>query len=158
MDKHGQGTHCTKMGADSLAENIPNAQNFSAQFVPSPCIALVLFLGSPCLATTTINSFFKGRACLLLGIHCEIFVSLGLYYLQYCLLDLLFIILLSNWINLRRNLCCSYKRVDLLTFFIFKDENSLYGMSILGSIPTGVYVVQNTGSGYSLKTLNAYHA
>ena len=28
--KHGQGTHCTKMGADSLAENTPN---LSAQFV-----------------------------------------------------------------------------------------------------------------------------
>ena len=25
---HGQGTHCTKMGADSLAENIPNAPKF----------------------------------------------------------------------------------------------------------------------------------
>ena len=24
--KHGQGTHCTKMGADKLAENTPNAQ------------------------------------------------------------------------------------------------------------------------------------
>ena len=24
MDKHGQGTHCTKMGADSLAENTEN--------------------------------------------------------------------------------------------------------------------------------------
>jgi hypothetical protein len=23
--KHGKGTHCTKMGADSLAENTPNA-------------------------------------------------------------------------------------------------------------------------------------
>ena len=23
--KHGQGTHCTKMGADELAENTPNA-------------------------------------------------------------------------------------------------------------------------------------
>ena len=33
-EKHGQGPHCTKMGADSLAENIPN---LSAQFVcPSP--------------------------------------------------------------------------------------------------------------------------
>ena len=26
--KHGQGTHCTKMGADSLAKNIPNAPKF----------------------------------------------------------------------------------------------------------------------------------
>ena len=26
--KHGQGTHCTKMGADKLAENNPNAQTF----------------------------------------------------------------------------------------------------------------------------------
>ena len=26
--KHGQGTHCTKMGADSLAENTPNAPEF----------------------------------------------------------------------------------------------------------------------------------
>ena len=35
--KHGQGTHCTKMGADSLAENTPNSHNLSAQFVcPSP--------------------------------------------------------------------------------------------------------------------------
>ena len=25
---HGQGTHCTKMGADSLAENTPNAPEF----------------------------------------------------------------------------------------------------------------------------------
>ena len=29
--KHGQGTHCTKLGADSLVENTPNAQNLSAQ-------------------------------------------------------------------------------------------------------------------------------
>ena len=30
-------THCTKMGADSLAENTPNAPELSAQFVcPSP--------------------------------------------------------------------------------------------------------------------------
>ena len=30
MKKHGQGTHCTKMGANSLAENenIPNAPEF----------------------------------------------------------------------------------------------------------------------------------
>ena len=28
MGKHGQGTHCTKMGADSLAENTPNAPEF----------------------------------------------------------------------------------------------------------------------------------
>ena len=26
--KHGQGTHCTKMGNDSLAENTPNAPEF----------------------------------------------------------------------------------------------------------------------------------
>ena len=26
--KHGQGTHCTKMGADSLAENTPNDPEF----------------------------------------------------------------------------------------------------------------------------------
>jgi hypothetical protein len=26
--KHGQGTHCTKMGADKLAENTPNAPKF----------------------------------------------------------------------------------------------------------------------------------
>ena len=32
-----QGTQSTKMGADKLAENTPNAQNLSAQFVcPSP--------------------------------------------------------------------------------------------------------------------------
>jgi hypothetical protein len=24
MEKHGEGTHCAKMGADSLAKNIPN--------------------------------------------------------------------------------------------------------------------------------------
>ena len=37
MEKHGQGTHCTKMGADSSAENTPNALELSAQFVcPSP--------------------------------------------------------------------------------------------------------------------------
>jgi hypothetical protein len=28
MGKHGQGTHCTKMGADSLAENSPNTPEF----------------------------------------------------------------------------------------------------------------------------------
>ena len=28
MDKHGQGTHCIKIGADSLAENTPNAPEF----------------------------------------------------------------------------------------------------------------------------------
>ena len=26
--RHGQGTHCTKKGADSLAENTPNAPEF----------------------------------------------------------------------------------------------------------------------------------
>ena len=26
--KHGQGTHCTKMGANILAENTPNAPKF----------------------------------------------------------------------------------------------------------------------------------
>jgi hypothetical protein len=26
--KHGQGTHCTKMGADSWVENAPNAPEF----------------------------------------------------------------------------------------------------------------------------------
>ena len=33
-EKDGQGTHCTKMGADSAAENIPNsiATELSAQF------------------------------------------------------------------------------------------------------------------------------
>ena len=29
--KHVQGTHSTKMGADILAENIPNGRKFSAQ-------------------------------------------------------------------------------------------------------------------------------
>ena len=29
--KHGQGTHCTKMGADKSAQNTPNNQNLSAQ-------------------------------------------------------------------------------------------------------------------------------
>ena len=33
--KHGQGTHYTKMGADSLAENTRNAHNLSTQFVCS---------------------------------------------------------------------------------------------------------------------------
>ena len=28
MRGHGQGTYCTKMGADKLAENNPNAQKF----------------------------------------------------------------------------------------------------------------------------------
>ena len=36
-EKHGQGTHCTKMGADSLAENTQNVPEFfcpnCAQFV-----------------------------------------------------------------------------------------------------------------------------
>ena len=32
-EKHGQGTHCTKMGADKLAENTPNAPKF---ICPSP--------------------------------------------------------------------------------------------------------------------------
>ena len=31
--KHGQGTHCTKMGADSLAKNTSNAPEF---ICPSP--------------------------------------------------------------------------------------------------------------------------
>ena len=35
--KHGQGTHCSKMHADSSAQNNPNVSEFSAQFVcPSP--------------------------------------------------------------------------------------------------------------------------
>ena len=33
--KHGQGTHCTKMGAESLAENTTNAPEF---ICPSPTI------------------------------------------------------------------------------------------------------------------------
>ena len=37
---NGQGTHCTKMGADKLAENTPNAAKISAQFVcPSPKVS-----------------------------------------------------------------------------------------------------------------------
>ena len=37
MENIRQGTHCTNMGADKLAENTPNAQNLSAQIVcPSP--------------------------------------------------------------------------------------------------------------------------
>ena len=28
IEKHGQGTHSTKMGADKLAENTPNAPKF----------------------------------------------------------------------------------------------------------------------------------
>ena len=28
IGKHGQGTHCTKMGINSLAENTPNAPQF----------------------------------------------------------------------------------------------------------------------------------
>ena len=36
-NKHGQGTHSTKMGADKSAENTPNAPKLSAQIVcPSP--------------------------------------------------------------------------------------------------------------------------
>ena len=36
-EKHGQGTHSTKMGAYKSAENTPNAQNLSVQFIcPSP--------------------------------------------------------------------------------------------------------------------------
>jgi hypothetical protein len=31
--KDGQGTHCTKMGADSLAKNTPNTPELYAQFV-----------------------------------------------------------------------------------------------------------------------------
>ena len=35
--KHGQGAQSTKMGADSLAENTPNAlKNFSAKCLPKP--------------------------------------------------------------------------------------------------------------------------
>ena len=35
--KHGQGTHSTKMGADSLAENTPNAsKHFSPKCLPKP--------------------------------------------------------------------------------------------------------------------------
>jgi hypothetical protein len=34
--KHGQGNHCTKFGADKLAENTPNAPNLPAQIV-CPC-------------------------------------------------------------------------------------------------------------------------
>ena len=35
--KHGQVTHCTKMGADSLAENTPNAPEFIDQIcLPKP--------------------------------------------------------------------------------------------------------------------------
>ena len=35
--KHGQGTHSTKMGADSPAENTPNApKHFSLKCLPKP--------------------------------------------------------------------------------------------------------------------------
>ena len=33
---HGKGTHCTKMGADSLAENTPHAPEF---VYPSPKVS-----------------------------------------------------------------------------------------------------------------------
>ena len=33
MEKHGQGTQCTKIFADSLAKNPQMPQNLSAQFV-----------------------------------------------------------------------------------------------------------------------------
>ena len=50
-NKHGQGTHSTKMGADSSAINTPNAQNLSAQFVcPSPKVLDFMkkgFIGRP---------------------------------------------------------------------------------------------------------------
>ena len=37
MEKHGQGTYSTKMGADKSAENTQMPQNLSAQFFcPSP--------------------------------------------------------------------------------------------------------------------------
>ena len=37
MGKHGQGTHCTKMGADSLSKNTPNALEFICQIcLPKP--------------------------------------------------------------------------------------------------------------------------
>ena len=36
-NKHGQGTHSTKMSADSPAENTPNAsKNFSPKCLPKP--------------------------------------------------------------------------------------------------------------------------
>ena len=36
-ERHGQGTHCTKMGADSLAENTPNAPEFISPIgLPKP--------------------------------------------------------------------------------------------------------------------------
>jgi hypothetical protein len=35
IEKHGQGTHNTKMGADKLVENTPNAPIFFAKFVCS---------------------------------------------------------------------------------------------------------------------------
>ena len=52
--KHGQGTHCTKMGADSLVKIPQMPQNLSAQFVcPSPKVwdfrkKLSLGVHSPC--------------------------------------------------------------------------------------------------------------
>ena len=57
--KHGQGTHSTQMGADSPAENTPNASNnFSPICLPMHKILIFLkkklFLGvrNPCLEYT----------------------------------------------------------------------------------------------------------
>ena len=58
-EKHGQGTHCTKVGADSLAKNTANPQNLFVQFVcPSPKVLdfhekkASLGVHSPCLLLT----------------------------------------------------------------------------------------------------------
>ena len=52
MGKHGQGTHCTKMGADRLAENTPNDKKiylskFSAQALKFGFSMKKGFIGRP---------------------------------------------------------------------------------------------------------------
>ena len=65
--KHGQGTHCTKMGADCLAKNTPKSQNLSAQFVcPSPKVQDFNekgFIGRPLSVTLVIQLVFLTDVC-----------------------------------------------------------------------------------------------
>ena len=75
-EKYGQGTHCTKMGADNSAKNTPNVpQNLSAKFVcPRPKVmdfkekkANIGRLKSPVPAITHCSELDSGGKFLILS-------------------------------------------------------------------------------------------
>jgi hypothetical protein len=68
--KHGQGTHNTKMSADKLAENTPNAPKFICPLSPKAQKFAILMkkkaslgIRCPCFQTSKHNSFLVVLFC-----------------------------------------------------------------------------------------------